>query len=160
MMTFHDLYTSYARDVFRFAYWLTGNVCEAEDITSETFVRAWVRIATIRTETLKGYLFAIARNLYLGQLRRDRKLTALQENFPGSAPDPETITADRAVLEWINEFLASISEMDRTAFLLRVQHDLPYAEIARILVISISSAKVKVHRVRKRILQKRLDQDR
>ena len=49
MLNFQDLYESYASDVYRFAYWLTGDRPEAEDITSETFIRAWVNRTTIRT---------------------------------------------------------------------------------------------------------------
>jgi RNA polymerase sigma-70 factor (ECF subfamily) len=51
--------------VFRFALYLSGNRSDAEDITSETFVRAWTSSARIRTNTVKGYLFTIARNFYL-----------------------------------------------------------------------------------------------
>ena len=65
MLNFQDLYETYASDVYRFAYWLTGDRPEAEDITSETFIRAWVNRTTIRTETLKAYLLTIARNAYL-----------------------------------------------------------------------------------------------
>ena len=73
MLTLQDLYTTYALDIYRFAYWLSGNVFEAEDITSETFVRAWTRIGKIRTETLKAYLLKIARNIYLQQLRKENQ---------------------------------------------------------------------------------------
>src|SRR5262245_27404627 len=39
--TFHELYSRYAEEVYRFAYWLSGNPEDARDITSETFVRVW-----------------------------------------------------------------------------------------------------------------------
>ena len=63
MMDFQELYDSYASDVYRFAFWLAGDKAEAEDVTSETFVRAWARREAIRTETLKAYLFKVARNV-------------------------------------------------------------------------------------------------
>jgi len=47
--------------------------------------------------------------------------------------------------------LAELPEIDRTALLLRAEHDLPYDEIARVLQISLSAAKVKVHRARLRL---------
>jgi len=40
-ITFHELYSRYAGDVYRFAHWLSGNSHDADDITAETFVRAW-----------------------------------------------------------------------------------------------------------------------
>ena len=66
MLNFKDLYESYAAEVYRFAIWLAGDSSEAEDITSETFIRAWAHNSEICTETLKAYLFTIARNIYLG----------------------------------------------------------------------------------------------
>ena len=62
---FGELYERYARDVLRFAWYLTGNRSEAEDITSETFVRAWVESDRLRVDTVKAYLFMIARNLHI-----------------------------------------------------------------------------------------------
>ena len=41
MLDFHELYTRYAADVHRFALFLSGNRALADDITSETFLRAW-----------------------------------------------------------------------------------------------------------------------
>ena len=39
MLSFEELYESYAPEVYRFAFWLAGNSFEAEDITSETFIQ-------------------------------------------------------------------------------------------------------------------------
>ena len=41
MVGFHDLYERHWRDVYRFALFLSGNPAHAEDLTSDTFVRAW-----------------------------------------------------------------------------------------------------------------------
>ena len=86
MLTFQDLYETYAADVYRFALWLAGDSLEAEDITSETFVRAWVHNDRIRTATLKAYLLAIARNVYLMQCRKSKRQVVLQEIYPDPAP--------------------------------------------------------------------------
>ena len=51
MLDFHDLYNTYAPDIYRFACWLAGDSAEAEDITSETFIRAWVNFGAIRTSS-------------------------------------------------------------------------------------------------------------
>ena len=54
---FHDLYERYAPDVYRFALWLSGNPAEADDITSETFVRAWAGRSKIPLKTQQQDLF-------------------------------------------------------------------------------------------------------
>lgn len=55
--------------------------------------------------------------------------------------------------------LQTLPEIDRAAFVLRVQHDLPYDEIARVLGISLSATKVKVHRVRKKLIAGCIDKE-
>lgn len=65
----------------------------------------------------------------------------------------------RMKLQSVRKLVQSLQEVDRTVFLLRVQHDLPYAEIARMMEISVSAAKVKVHRVRLRLAETRVDED-
>ena len=84
MFKFEELYNGYLTDVYKFAYWLSGDSSEAEDITSETFIRAWVNNDKIRTETLKAYLFTIARNLYLEQQRKRKHQVALDAPQDGA----------------------------------------------------------------------------
>jgi RNA polymerase sigma-70 factor (ECF subfamily) len=157
MLTFHDLYVSFAPDIYRFAYWLAGDSFEADDITSETFIRAWTRIGSIRTETLKAYLLKIARNVYLQRIRKKKLQMDFKDTHLDPSPGPEKLAEDRSELEMAHRVLQTLSEIDRAAFVLRVQHDLPYAEIGRVLQISEVAAKVKIHRTRKKMLTARMD---
>jgi len=159
MLNFLDLYDTYATEVYRFALWLAGDSLDAEDITSETFIRAWLHNSTIRTETLKAYLLAIARNVYLGQQRKKKHQVLLDDAYPDPTPGPDRVVESRHELQGVQSVLRSLREIDRAAFVLRVQHDLPYAEIARILGLSLSATKVKVHRVRKKLLATRVDKE-
>ena len=159
MFNFNELYDLYANEVYKFSYWLSGDRFEAEDITSETFVCVWTRFNSIRTETLKAYLFTIARNIYLKKLRKGKKQVALNDALPDGNPEPEKLVESRLELQRVQSALLKLSEMDRSAFILRVQHELPYAEISRILGISLTAAKVKVHRVRKKLLAARTDME-
>ena len=152
MFDFQDLYKTYATDVYRFSYWLCGDAVDAEDITSETFLRAWNHREKIRTETMKAYLLSIARNLYLERLRKHRLHTELTDAMPDPGPGLDKRSEDRDALVRIQKALQQIKEEDRTAFILRVQHELPYAEIARVLQLSLSAVKVKVHRVRLKLI--------
>jgi RNA polymerase sigma-70 factor (ECF subfamily) len=152
MLNFQDLYEDFAPEVYRFVFWLARDGSEAEDITSETFVRAWMNLKKIRTETLKAYLFTIARNLFLEQARKNKRYVALEDVILDPAPGPGHQVESHLKLVRIKQYLHTLNEIDRTAFILRVQHELPYAEIARVLGLSLSTAKVKVHRVRKKLL--------
>jgi RNA polymerase sigma-70 factor (ECF subfamily) len=157
MLSFQELYESYATEVYRFAFSLSGERAEAEDITSETFIRAWVKKSTIRTETLKAYLMTIARNTFLERRRKSRREVALEETLSDPAAGPEDRTETRLELMRIEKLLQTLPEIDRAAFVLRVRHGLPYEEIARVLEITLASAKVKVHRVRRRLLAARIE---
>jgi len=149
MLTFEELYVAYSPDVYRFATWLSGNIHDAEDITAETFTRAWMNFSIIRTETLKAYLFTIARNIYLESLRKHRDHETLNDTHPDLRPTPEHTLETRSELDQIRATLLTLAEIDRSAFVMRVQYDLSYAEIARVLQASEGAIKVKVHRVRK-----------
>ena len=146
--TFHDLYERYAPDVYRFALWLSGDPAEADDIASETFVRAWASSGKIRTETVKAYLFTIARNLFLQGRRRQKRQVSMEQVSLEIDSGPQSLVEDRLALAEVLQQLQDLPENERAALILRVQHELPYAEIARVLEISLSSAKVKVHRAR------------
>ena len=159
MINFQDLYESYSADVYRFSLWLSSDSLEAEDITSETFIRAWLHNSKIRTETLKAYLFTISRNVYLGHKRKRKHQIVLEDIYPDPAPGPDKMTESQLRLQRVQKFLQTLPEIDRTAFVLRVQHDLPYDEIARVLELSLTATKVKVYRVRKKLIAICIDKE-
>jgi RNA polymerase sigma-70 factor, ECF subfamily len=155
MTDFEDLYQRYARDVYRFALYLSGNKALAEDIASETFVRVWTVRDTIRTESVKGYLFTIARNLHADGRRREARHVAMPEVVLDPSPGPEVEASDRQALAAVLLALQQIPEVDRAALLMRAQDSLPYEEIARALGLSVTAARVKVHRARLRLAELR-----
>lgn len=159
MDAFTEIYRRHAKDVYRFAIWLSGRPEEAEDVVSETFIRVWSRWKRIRTETVKGYLLAVARSVVREKDRRRRPTEPLDpETMDPMDPrgDPEDLAASRSELGAVYAALRELPELDRAVFVLRMFHELPYAEIARILSISISAAKVKVHRIRVKLAAQRL----
>jgi RNA polymerase sigma-70 factor (ECF subfamily) len=131
---------------------LTSDRSEAEDITSDTFVRAWARSDHIRTETLKAYLFTIARNIYLERQRKRKHEVSLEDVHLDPAPGPDRLVESKLALRRIQNVLKTLPEIDRAALVLRAQHELSYAEIARVLGLSLASTKVKIHRVRKKLI--------
>ncbi len=143
---FADLYEAYARDVYRFCLYLSGDPATAQDLTSETFLRVWVNEQPVQAATVKAWLFVIARNLYRHELRHIRRRQPLDEAFAA----PAAIAGDaemRQQLERVCRSLAALPEVDRSAVLLRVE-GLSYQEVAALLQISVAAAKVKVHRAR------------
>jgi RNA polymerase sigma-70 factor, ECF subfamily len=149
--TFEQLYERYANDVYRFAYWLCGDADDAKDITSETFVRVWTSENETRLESVKGYLFTIARNLHLQQQRKKKRFSQITEENAGTTQQTEQLTEDRSELEQTLTALDTLSEIDRTVLIMRAQDELPYDEIATATGLSISAVKVKIFRARAKL---------
>lgn len=148
MTDFSALYKKYAPDVFRFALYLSGDRSQAEDITSETFVRAWTAPERIEVATVKGYLFTIAHNLFLHGLRKKSRQVELDRELPDPQPSPYVQAEQKEEFRAMLAGLQVLPEIDRAALLMRALDGMPYEEISRALQISLASAKVKIHRAR------------
>lgn len=154
LVDFATLWNEHAGDVHRFALFLTGNPAFADDLTSETFVRAWSARERVDLATVRAYLLAITRNLFRHELRSARRreipVTA-SDSLPASEASPERSAIVRDELARVLRALQQIPESDREALLLRAEGGLAYDEIARALNLSVAAVKVKVHRARLRL---------
>src|SRR5215470_6004742 len=133
MTRFRELYESYARDVYRFALYLSGDTALADDITSETFIRVWSSPEPVRLATVKAYLLTIARNLWLTERRRSWRRQDLDETIPDNRQSALRQVEVKDELERVLRALRDIPEVDRTALLMRVEEGLPYEEVAAAL---------------------------
>jgi RNA polymerase sigma-70 factor, ECF subfamily len=153
---FQDIYQRYSQDVYRFALYLSGNQAVAEDITSETFARLWASDEKmIRMLTIKSYLFAIARHLYVDSRRSVSHHISIDPDLPEPGTSPEMLAVHKSELREVLRLLQQIPEVDRAALLMRAQQGTSYEDIARILGISLAAVKVKVHRARLRLAEAR-----
>lgn len=149
MNEIEGLYKRYAPDVFRFALYLSGDRSDAEDITSETFVRVWASPEPVRASTVRAYLFTIARHLFLQARRRSARHVALDEHVPDSRVSPYDDVERQSDLAAVIARLQTLPEIDRAAVVMRAGDGMSYDDIAQALQISVASARVKVHRARK-----------
>jgi len=156
MMTdIENLYECYAGDVRRFALYLCGDVTMADEITSDTFMRAWMAAGRIRQPTVKSYLFSIARNAYIDLLRRAARHTQVDEKMPDTRISAQTQMEQSEEVRAVLAALQQLPEIDRTVLLMRTLDEMPYEEIAETLGIPVVTAKVKVHRARLKLMQSR-----
>lgn len=149
---FHDLWIKYAPDVYRFSLFLSGEPATAQDLTSEAFLRLWTARDRVQWPTVKSYLFTIARNVYLQQDRRTRRESPLDDALPAGYSVAQAAET-REQLQLALDGIRRLPEIDRAALLLRVEEGLSYEEIAAILELPVSTAKVKVHRARLRLAE-------
>ncbi len=99
MTYFHELYTRYAGDIYRFALFICGDEAEAEDITAETFARALTEKAPLVSATVKDHLLTIGRNLHLETVRDRKRFTELPPDLSDSAPNVEKVIHHKSELE-------------------------------------------------------------
>ncbi|MGH9729944.1 MAG: RNA polymerase sigma factor [Candidatus Acidiferrales bacterium] len=151
-MDFQSLYENYAPAVRRFALFLCGDPMIADDVTSETFLRALRAHAHIRQPTVRSYLFAIAQNAYRDVRRRSRQQAELDVNKPDAGISAQARLEQNEEVRVVLAALQELPEIDRTILLMRVLDDVPHEEIASVVGVSVTAAKVKVHRARAKLM--------
>ena len=153
---FGQIVRCYQRAVHRVAYALTRNAGDADDVTQDTFLRAWKAIGRFRVgEPLYPWLARIAMNASFSLMRSRKRrpevaLEPLVETGAqwASGSDP----ADDAAASERDERLASaysaLSEEHRAVLALRVVEDLSYDEIARALDVPVGTVMSRLSRAR------------
>jgi RNA polymerase sigma-70 factor (ECF subfamily) len=171
--TFENLYTRTHLIVFRFIYGLYGGpVEEIEDLTAETFIRAWKARGRFSGDenAAVGWLLRIARNLVIDRLRRDKIRLNLSSNrggleqeeyemeFPGGEPDPEEQAALHEQLYILRDLLLALPVEQREMLVLRYMLSWPVRRIAGHLGLLENTVSVYLRRALQR-LRERWPQD-
>lgn len=151
---FERLYRSSRDDVFAYACTLLRDRGAAEDVTALAFERAYRRQRTFdrRRGEERAWLFGIARNAALDELRRRRRLTTLSvdpEDGNALGPDDGAEAALRRTA--VRAALATLPARDRELVALKFHGGLTNAELARVLGVSESNAGTMLHRAIERL---------
>ncbi|AKQ70288.1 RNA polymerase sigma-70 factor, ECF subfamily [Myxococcus hansupus] len=153
---FRRLFERHATGVWRFLRDLMRDDAAADEATQETFVRAHARLGALRDEDRLGaWLLGIARHVYLESLRQrgvhvdvDDDVHARHVDAVLPTPTPEDLLLDRELEGLLAGALGTLREDRRAALLLRIDHGLPYEEIASVMGWSIQKVKNEIHRAR------------
>ena len=166
---FHDLIRPYERTIFAMTLAMLKNEADAEDATQEAFLKAYRSLATFRAESrFSTWLASIALNEARSILRRRNQFPTDSidnddEDQPGVSPallrdwrEIPSETLERAqVRSILRTAIDNLPVLYREIFLLRDLEELSVNECASTLNISVSAAKVRLHRARI-LLQKEL----
>ena len=153
---FRLIFERYSRPVISFIYDMVNDRGLAEELTQETFVRAFRAIHTMRTETkLSTWLFGIARNVARESLRARARANShvdLEDKSVMDLSDNKPVPVDGLLSKELNELirrsLAALDEDKRLVFTLKVLHQCSYEEIATITGFSLAKLKTDLHRAR------------
>ena len=144
---FRELYDRHAGRVYGYHLRRSGDADAAHDLTAETFAQAWLSRARFRDEldgTAGPWLFAIARNVLVGSVRKRRLERTACERL-GLLVEARA-QPDDTWLEGLDEALDELPPGQRDAIRLRVVDELEYGVVARELGTTPEAARVRVHR--------------
>jgi RNA polymerase sigma-70 factor (ECF subfamily) len=166
---FAELVEKYKQPVMNFVFRSLRDEIEAEDLAQNVFLQVYKSRARYKqTAKFSTWLFTIARNLCLNEIRRRSRhpaesieeAHAEHEDLPRQQYEDKSQIAPpekllhRELAQKIEEALAGLPENQRTAILLCRQDELSYEEIAEILDCSLSATKSLIHRGRETLKEK------
>ena len=146
MDTFDVIFTTYSPFVFRYLRSLCGDAAVAEELTAETFYRAYTHFDSFRGDSkLETWLCAIAKNAYL----KDSGAARARSARTRLSPCRRRLTSSSA-FRYVHELGAQYKEV----FLLRTLGELSFRDIADIFGKSESWAKVTYFRAKNKIIER------
>lgn len=166
---FVALVAKYKQPLHNFIHRTLRDETEAEDLAQNVFLQVYKsRDRYERTAKFSTWLFTIARNLCLNEIRRRSRHPAesLEETHSENEDQPQRQYEDKKIFlptdnvlhselaKKIEEALAELPENQRTAILLCRQDELSYEEIAKVLACSLSATKSLIHRGRETLKEK------
>jgi RNA polymerase sigma-70 factor (ECF subfamily) len=148
---YNQCVNQYADNVYRFILKNIRHEEDARDVVQSAFEKLWRNREQVETEKSKSYLFTIAYNQMIDQLRKTKRIQ-LKESFGEdarvvAAPSGQNL---RKVLE---QALGRLNETQRSLVMLKDYEGYSYEEIGRITGLSESQVKVYLHRARLQLKQ-------
>jgi RNA polymerase sigma-70 factor (ECF subfamily) len=154
---FVQVYERHRDAIFRFAYRLSGSVELAEDITHDSFLGLMKKPENFipGRATLRTYLFASVRNLWLKQLRKVGREAALDDfgddQFVAMGREPLRRLMDNELSLKVQEAVSSLPPLQRETLVLFEYEGLALSEIASLVGADIGAVKARLHRARERL---------
>jgi RNA polymerase sigma-70 factor (ECF subfamily) len=165
---FRVLVERHSQNVFRLSYRLVGNRHDAEEVVQEAFLRAYQKLSQFEARSNFGtWVFRIAANYAIDRMRKQRKEEARRdmptvneetEHDPLSiiadaAPTPERLTQSVELRRKMQEALGTLTQAERTAFVMRHWEGCGIEEIAAVLKSSSNATKNTVFRAVQKLRQ-------
>lgn len=158
------LVEAYQRPVFNLCYRMLGEARDAEDAAQETFLRAYKALRSYdRQRPFSTWLLSIAAHHCIDQIRRRRyPLVSVEElpvpDLPDGAPGLEAGLSRREEQQRVRQLLAALEPTDRAAVVMYYWYDFSYEEIGQMLKLTLSAVKSRLHRARRLMAAKWLEE--
>ena len=147
---FADLYDLHVVRVYRHIYYLVGDSREAEDLTAQTFLKAWEAIDRYkeRGAPIVAWLLRIGHNLTVSYLRSKRDHSELDEGYVDQkrGNSPEEVLEQTTDEKSVREAVLRLRDEQRQVIMLRFVEELDYREVAAMIGKSVPAVRVIQHR--------------
>ena len=158
-MEFEQIYNTYFKSVYRYIWKLSGDEHIAEEITSETFLKAMKSIGDFRGECdMRVWICQIAKNTYYSYLKNNHRTASADEAELQSITDPNAFIEEQIGIQeeahQIREILHTMPDPYKEVFMWRVFGELTFKEIGALYSKTDNWACVTYHRARKMIQDK------
>jgi len=143
------IYDRYIRQIYNFIYYKTLHKETAEDLTSQTFMKALKAIGAFKTGsgTFSAWLYMIARNLVIDHYRAAKNDANLEDIFDlASDADPLVDTDNAITLEKVKSYLVKLKPEQRELVTMRLWDGLGFKEIAAALGLTEANSKMIFYR--------------
>jgi RNA polymerase sigma-70 factor (ECF subfamily) len=148
------------RRIFRYIMNMVRDTMEAEDLTQETFLRAYRRRDSLRDEGARTtWLYRIATNVCYDRFRQYARREPMESQTDIDQVDvaePDTPSLQKAIERddmsaCVQDYLNGLSDSYRAVILLHDMHELTSPEIAQLLGESLDAVKIRLHRARRKL---------
>ncbi len=152
-MDFKDIYNEYGPKIYRFCLGYINDRDIAQDLTQETFIAVWQNLKSFRGDSGIGtWIFKIASNKCLRLIDIERRKDEVLKSMPVERDVKGDESEKDDMLQKMRSCIAQLQETDRLIIGLYLE-DLPQDKIAEIMGISHASVRVKIHRIKKLLIE-------
>ena len=154
MPDFERLFQENNPFIFRFLMKLCGDVSLAEELTQETFYRAYMNLSALRSEEkASAWLCQIAKNTYFAWFNQQKRTQALSEPPIDSTPDIAELFEEKELADRAFSCLHALDEPYKEVFMLSVFGGVSLKDISTIFGKSESWARVTFYRSKQKIME-------
>ena len=135
---FSNIYNTYAQNLHDFLYYKYGVQFHPNDKTQEAFLKLWERCKSVPFEKAKSFLFTVANNMALNEIKHHKVVLNFQKIIPKNVTHetPEFILEKKEYLYRYQKALANLNADQRVAFLLNKVEGKKHQEIAELLGVT------------------------
>lgn len=136
---------NYSDGIYRFILKNIGDEEKAKDIVQDTYLKLWQKIDEVNGEKVKSYLFTTAYHTMIDYIRRDSRITGIEQADFSHHKTYETYSDAREIIDLA---VSKLPEIQRTVVLLRDYEGYSYNDIAEVTGLSETQVKVYIYRAR------------